>query len=189
MSSRSHRLTTDFLKLKMSSFTVEMIDDTMDRFYVFIHGPDGSPYEGGLFKLRVTIPPEYPYKSPSIGFVNKIWHPNVCSGSGTICLDVINQTWTPIFGLVNIFEHFLPQLLLYPNAEDPLNSTAARQFLYNRDEFDKVAREYVRMYCVPEAAGIGPPRAAASPIHDALPLQQSSRLEFSEVSEISDSMF
>ncbi len=32
----------------------------------FILGPRGTPYEFGLFKVKITIPNDYPFKPPKI---------------------------------------------------------------------------------------------------------------------------
>jgi len=68
--------------------------------------------------------------------------------SGTVCLDVINQTWSPMYDLINIFETFLPQLLLYPNPTDPLNGDAARLLLKDSDKYNEKVKEYVKFYAM-----------------------------------------
>ncbi|KAG8384800.1 hypothetical protein BUALT_Bualt04G0156100 [Buddleja alternifolia] len=150
MSSPSKRRDMDVMKLMMSDYTVEPINDGINEFNVEFHGPKESPYEGGVWKVRVELPDAYPYKSPSIGFVNKIYHPNVDELSGSVCLDVINQSWSPMFDLLNVFEVFLPQLLLYPNAADPLNSDAASLMMKDKAQYEQKVKEYCERYAKKE---------------------------------------
>ncbi|GAV76099.1 UQ_con domain-containing protein [Cephalotus follicularis] len=155
MSSPSKRREMDLMKLMMSDYKVEMINDGMQEFYVAFNGPKDSLYQAGVWKIRVELPDAYPYKSPSIGFINKIYHPNVDETSGSVCLDVINQTWSPMFDLVNVFEVFLPQLLLYPNPSDPLNGEAAALMMRDRTAYEQKVKEYCEKYARPEDVGVG----------------------------------
>jgi len=144
--SPTKRREMDIMKLMMSDYQVQVGDDSPNEFYVKFNGPKGTPYEGGVWKVRVTIPEGYPYKSPSIGFANAIYHPNIDESSGSVCLDVINQTWSPLFDLVNIFDVFLPQLLSYPNPTDPLNGEAAALLLKDPEKYNNKIKEYVQKY-------------------------------------------
>jgi len=56
--------------------------------------------------------------------------------SGSVCLDVINQTWSPMYDMINIFEVFIPQLLRYPNPTDPLNGEAAALLMREPKSYD-----------------------------------------------------
>ena len=131
----------------MSNRRVELTqEDGRVGFMVEFKGPAGTAYEGGTWVVRVELPGEYPFRSPSIGFTNRIFHPNVDEASGSVCLDVINQTWSPMFNLVNVFDQFLPQLLTYPNPADPLNGEAAALMMRDSAAFERKVRDYVAKY-------------------------------------------
>lgn len=146
MSSPKRRIETDVMKLMMSDYEVTLVNDNMQEFYVIFKGPGETPFADGRWKVHVELPDQYPYKSPSIGFVNRIFHPNIDEQSGSVCLDVINQTWSPMFDMINIFEVFLPQLLRYPNPTDPLNGEAAALLMREPRSYDARVKEYVKQY-------------------------------------------
>lgn len=138
------RISLDIENLKKITDTV----DVSNNVIIFeLNGPKDSYYENGKWKIRVELSKEYPYKSPSVGFLTKIYHPNIDFNSGSICLNVLNQTWTPIYNLSHIFSTFLPQLLLYPNADDPLNEEAANNFKNNIENFKSNVMQNILIHC------------------------------------------
>lgn len=44
---------------------------------IILYRPSDSLYAGGVYTINVLLPEQYPYKSPSIGFYTKIFHPNI----------------------------------------------------------------------------------------------------------------
>jgi ubiquitin-conjugating enzyme E2 H len=131
----------DIARLKQKGFEVDRLSE--QDICVSFHGPKDTLYEKGIWHIRVHLPAEYPYKSPSLGFLHKIYHPNIDFQSGSICLDVINQTWTPMYELFNIFGIFLPQLLTYPNPADPLNIDAANLLRTSTEKYNLYVRKQV----------------------------------------------
>uniref|UniRef100_A0A669QAS8 Ubiquitin-conjugating enzyme E2 H n=1 Tax=Phasianus colchicus TaxID=9054 RepID=A0A669QAS8_PHACC len=137
------RMDTDVVKLIESKHEVTILGG-LNEFVVKFYGPQGTPYEGGVWKVRVDLPDKYPFKSPSIGFMNKIFHPNIDeAGCEQLCLSLADLT--------NIFESFLPQLLAYPNPIDPLNGDAAAMYLHRPEEYKQKIKEYIQKYATEEA--------------------------------------
>jgi ubiquitin-conjugating enzyme (huntingtin interacting protein 2) len=119
-------------------------------------GPAASPYEGGTFLVDIQLPGAYPFEPPKMRFITKVWHPNVSSANGAICLDVLKEQWSPALTLKTALLS-VQALLASPEPDDPQDAVVARQYLAQRPLFDHTARQWTADYAAP--GGARPPDA------------------------------
>jgi ubiquitin-conjugating enzyme E2 A len=126
-----HVSTMSFLHVFLLSFSLHTLP----------YRPDDTPWEGGTFKLTLEFTEEYPNKPPKVKFVTKMFHPNVYA-SGQICLDILQNQWSPIYDIAAILTS-IQSLLTDPNPNSPANVEAAKLYQENRREYDRKVMEYV----------------------------------------------
>jgi len=121
---------------------------------VTMMGPKNTPYDGGLFTITITFPPDYPNHGPEFKFKNRIYHLNVDfqKDFGHICINSINEwrttgkvTGKPIYtvkqALFDIFCLFYNQGIKSAYSEE-------MGYLYsnNPEKFNEEARKWTQMY-------------------------------------------
>ncbi|XP_077311916.1 ubiquitin-conjugating enzyme E2 E3-like [Lithobates pipiens] len=109
-----------------------------------ILGPPGSVYEGGVFFLDITFSSDYPFKPPKVTFRTRIYHCKINS-QGVICLDILKDNWSPALTISNVLLSIC-SLLTDCNPADPLVGSIATQYLTNRAEHDRIARQWTKRY-------------------------------------------
>jgi len=119
-------------------------EDNMRYFNVVIAGPMATPYEGGVFRLELFLPAEYPMGSPKVRFLTKIYHPNV-DKLGRICLDILKDKWSPALQIRTVLLS-IQGLLSSPNPDDPLDNNIAAHWKTNETEALGRAREWTRKF-------------------------------------------
>ena len=62
----------DMLKDDIPNLSAGPINDNLFEWGAVILAPVGTPYEGGVFNLTISIPTKYPFKPPSVIFNTKI---------------------------------------------------------------------------------------------------------------------
>ena len=75
-------------------------NDSLMEWTSTIIGPIGTPYENGIFKLKMKFSSSYPFEAPQVRFVTKIFHPNIDSAGG-ICLDDVIREFTAPLSLTS----------------------------------------------------------------------------------------
>lgn len=118
-------------------------ENDLYRWQAIIFGPADSVYAGGVFKLSIIFPADYPFKAPRIEFITKIYHCNILNKS--LCIDILKNQWSPALTIDKVLISIL-SLLMDPNPEDPLNREAAHLFKNDREKYNETAKEWTRKY-------------------------------------------
>lgn len=114
------------------------------KWEAVILGPADSPYAGGVFRMKIQFPVDYPFKPPHIQFITKIYHPNI-NAAGLICLDILKKQWSPALTISKTLLG-ITSLLTDPNPDDPFVPEIADLYKSNRAQYDREARAYTLRY-------------------------------------------
>jgi len=128
-------------------------------------GPENSPYEGGVFDVDIMVPEGYPFKPVLMKFITRVYHPNISSASGAICLDILKDNWSPVLTLKSTLMS-LRSLLCSPEPNDPQDAEVAKVYLSDQAAFQRTAKYWTEIYAngsesarPPREGGAGPSAA------------------------------
>ena len=139
----------DLQKEKNSNVKVKLVDNDIRHWKGRIKGPIDTCYQGGIFDVDIIIPDDYPFKPPKMKFDTKIWHPNISSVTGAICLDILKNEWTPALTIRTALIS-LQALMCEPVPNDPQDAVVAKQYMSDIKLFNQTAKHWVEEYANPE---------------------------------------
>lgn len=170
MSLRSSRISQDFAALKKMKKNGTIVQlkpfnpnkKSIDHLAITLKGPKGTAYQGGLFKLEVRYPAQYPKQPPFVRLHTPIWHPNFWpkpseyKGQRNICLALVDPSlvgkkggWSPSKTIVTIIQAIIAMLNTrgkYVNPTDVFNKRAALEMMDNPKKFEKKVKHLVKKY-------------------------------------------
>ncbi|RYP14985.1 hypothetical protein DL765_005982 [Monosporascus sp. GIB2] len=151
------------LSFSESDLSAVPVGDSLDKLLGSIEGPPGTPYEGGIFWIKVRLVDMSP---PIMQFHTRIFHPNI-DCTGRLCVDY--TSWRDQVAALNhraagnnlvhwfserITNHCslgallvaLSGLLASPNLEDPLVPEIAEKYIMDYEGYCEEARRLTWRY-------------------------------------------
>ena len=117
------------------------------RWKALVHGPRGTPFEGGTFLLDLRIPDRYPWESTSVRFATKVWHPDVCPDTGTICRGALFLEGSPAMTIQKSIISVQALLSGRVEADENISSRRGRE-----EEWYEKARLWSQKYAGPQCS-------------------------------------
>ena len=142
-------LENEFNKLKNEPIqplgcTVNLINNDYFHWKFTLSGPQDSPYSGGKFFLTADFSEKYPISKPEVRFATKIYHLNVSPHNGHVSISILNS-WKPNTPMIDVISAIFC-LFYNQNPNSPYSAEMAREYMHNRVEFNRKAKEWTKKY-------------------------------------------
>ncbi|KAK0153054.1 putative bifunctional E2/E3 enzyme R795 [Merluccius polli] len=109
-------------------FTIFPTESDFTFWKILMQGPPDTPYEKGVFELYCQFSEDYP-----------VYHCNI-NNSGRICHNIFDRSYNAHVTMKEILDSIYG-LLIAPEAEDPLDSILAEEFLSSKEKYQQEAKE------------------------------------------------
>lgn len=127
-------------------------DDNIFEWEAVVAGPEGTPYEGGLYTATLSFPKEYPNLPPKMKFTCDMYHPNIYP-DGSVCISILHtaaddpggyelpsERWSPVQSIEKVLLSVV-SMLAEPNDESGANIDASKMWRDDRDLFNRIAEQ------------------------------------------------
>ncbi|KAL5476213.1 hypothetical protein EMCRGX_G026129 [Ephydatia muelleri] len=129
-------------------------EENFFEWEALITGPEGTPFEGGVFTTELNFPTDYPLSPPQMKFISEMFHPNVYP-DGRVCISILHtpgedplgyekssERWSPVQSIEKILLSVV-SMLAEPNDESGANVDASKMWRENRQQFNEIAQRLV----------------------------------------------
>ncbi|KAI9637433.1 ubiquitin conjugating enzyme [Dioszegia hungarica] len=130
-------------------------EDNMLEWEALVQGPEGTPYEGGIFAAKLRFPSDYPLNPFKMTFDPPLLHPNIYP-NGDVCISILHapgddpmryetasERWSPVQSVRSVLLSVL-SLMHAPNSDSPADVECAKLYRDDKPEFERRVRAQVK---------------------------------------------
>jgi len=152
----------------------------------WIEGPSDTPYAGGVFKIHIEFPHDFPLNPPTVAFVSEFWHPNVYK-DGKVCISILHppgpdemsgedesERWLPTRSIATIILSVI-SILSAPNFSSPANIDASVEMRNQPDAFARRVKKLVERSKLEKPDDVKIPHPDTDPVERAIQIEKMKR--------------